>query len=620
VAAAARPASVDWAALGRRSGDVSSPLRRGRRYDRGVPVARLALAIVALFFIGWRFAAPGFNSHPHGDVHLDAITLDSMLKGEGLTTPLERSLEYYPREMGKGYPLDQHPPLSLWIAAAFSLLGGDAYFALTRVSLFASLLTIVVALLLGRRYAGPQGGLVAATVCATSFALADFAGNGAIYTLHGLFALVAALLLARGGGGASVLAGAALGAAWLANYQALVLLPAAAVALCWREGGMRIVVRDMALLALGFALAAGPWWIRNHEVFGDPLFSVNPYYLKWKLGGALAVDASSGLPILTVETPPSGTALRHLLDHLRVNARFVFSQAAVWISGVLPLAAVGIAVIRRSRRGAEEARATSRCGIVVVPLFALAHLAVMLLWPSCKFRYFVPLLPLLAVLAAIGAAVLDASPPPPRAFRRFLVLALLPSALIGLEMTVRGRAAEGAIVLVAIVLAGAPLFTRLAARIDPAAPSTSALLAFALLQLGLLAASPTRTSYYDAILVGDAFGRRGAEAADHARQEALGAAASQLAARGVTAIVADVELKHHAIRAGSDLRVIQPPATGDEAADLEWIRAALARHGARHVLAEEEAVRAVLARSPAYRSSLPLAGAASGFSLVEFAP
>jgi hypothetical protein len=116
------------------------------------------------------------------------------------------------------------------------------------------------------------------------------------------------------------------------------------------------------------------------------------------------------------------------------------------------------------------------------------------------------------------------------------------------------------------------------------------LLPFLLVQGTLFVAADPKSTYYGGILVSDAFGRRGQEAEERARQQRLARAAAELGRLGVRAVIADVELKYHARLAGVDLRVIQPfrpEWAADEAARFAILGRALDRHGARHALATD---------------------------------
>lgn len=85
-------------------------------------------------------------------------------------------------------------------------------------------------------------------------------------------ALLSPLTINRFG---DVLLGFAIGLFYLTRYNALLFLPFIALyrACQWPKRGLGPVLR----VALGFLLAASPWFIRNTVLFGSPLFSLQKY-------------------------------------------------------------------------------------------------------------------------------------------------------------------------------------------------------------------------------------------------------------------------------------------------------------------------------------------------------
>lgn len=562
----------------------------------------LAILVVLAVVLGvvLRFRAVDANQHPHGDVHLDAVTLHSFQNGLGLTTPIERAAPYRvesPPTTHWGYPADQHPPLALLLAAALSPLESNSYAALQRASLVTGLALIALVWLLARRMAPNHAGLAAAFV-ASSFALADFSGNGAVYMQHGMLAVLALFPLASRSPGATLLSGAALGLAYLTNYQALVLLPAAFLAIGITEGRGAITRSGIARLlglGVGFALVVLPWWLRNYQLFGEPTYSVNPYYVKYRLGGVLSLieGAAAGTEacLLAIDWPAPSAVVGPLVSNLIVNVRFVLSQSPLWLAAALPLAA-GAGVALFSRR-ADETPGDARSKALV--LFVLSHLAIMLVWPACKFRYFVPLAPLIALLAARGLEDFDHRFAP--WLRRGAIAIVL---LIVAELLLRGRAGDGVSVLLLLLLASVSLFVRAERR------AVVALGAFLLSQAILYVASPTRTTYFDGIIVADSFKQRDAEARDRARQADLAKLPAELVARGVTTVVADVELKSHAIAQGIDLKVLQGADLPDPVLVERVLRANLLRRGPLVILVEGDETLEVLRTFAGFEESSPL--------------
>ncbi len=525
-------------------------IRSRRRYPPRVKL-RWWLLLLVLVGLAARVAAVRWNELPHGDVHLDLLTLESWGRGEGLRTPLERSVDLYPRvDDAPGYPADQHPPLAILLASIVRPFVEDAYDALRLTSLACGLLLLVLLGLVARRMADPWAARVVVALGAASFLLSDFAGNGSIYTQHALFGLVALLALLGPGVGRAFLGGVALGLAYLTNHQALALMPAALLATVlagWGRPGRGL--RDAAAIGAGFVLAVAPWWWRNLQVFGDPFFSVNPLYLRWRMGATASLVEAGDRLRLVLDGPDLGTLVENLARNLVVNVRFVALQAPLWMTTVLGAAVIG------ARSAWRRGRTEGDRGALVLIAFASFHLLSMLLWPACKFRYFVPLLPLVLVLA--GRALWSDVGRTDRWWLRLVGLGLV---LVAIERMLRGSAIDGMILLIAAAASIVPWLRRSGRPIGAAA----VIVPFVAAQVVLFAASGTRTTYYDAILAPDPFGKHGTEAADRRVQAELSRAAGGLRGLPLEAVVAPIELKSYLLEQGSRIRVVQPSPIEDE--------------------------------------------------------
>lgn len=458
------------------------------------------LSVAALVRLGSVVA----NDLPHGDVHVDRGVAASVAAGRGLHDPVERVVAFYPEpDDGWGHPADQHPPLLPLIAATLVRAGLDPYLALRLVTWAFGLLLVLECGLLASGV-GSRCVFWAAAAAALSFLLVDFSGNGSVYVPEAAMLLAALLALRRPGLSGPFLAGAALGAACLFNLQALALAPALplALALPVRREGRAAALRAVVALG-GTVLALLPYLARNAAVFGDPLFSVNPLYLKWRLGWTPRLLEEAGGLRLVLEAPPFGQFVRAGLANAVVNVRFLGSQAALWAGPILPLAAAGLLVRpHRGRRGPAHR--------TLVALLLL-QTGVMLAWPALKFR---SLAPWLALLVPPAARALVS--PVDAAGRRAAWAALGACALVGLERLARGGAVDALWIFAGLALSAWAL-----GRHPRPRPVRSAAV-FLLLQAVLVLSAPRPPSaYYDGILVSDAFGRRGAEAIDRARERAL---------------------------------------------------------------------------------------------------
>lgn len=76
---------------------------------------------------------------------------------------------------------------------------------------------------------------------------------------------------------AAVTAGCLCGLAYLARYQAIVMLPFLAVLMLWKGGNSRQKLILMCLVGAGFVLGAGPQLLQSWKASGNPFFS-----LQWR--------------------------------------------------------------------------------------------------------------------------------------------------------------------------------------------------------------------------------------------------------------------------------------------------------------------------------------------------
>lgn len=184
-----------------------------------------------------------------------------------------------------------HPPLFYALAAAVRGLGGEAE-ALRWLGVLAGVGAIWVAWAVARRIAPEapaRAGLAAcfAAVLPVQLVSAAYFSNEALHaTLAGaaLCSVVGLLCAERTGTAALVGAGALLGAAILAKFTALVLVPIALFFVAWRafaspEGTMGRATRQALPLLLAVALVGGWFYLHTYLEHGTPLLG------NWALPG-----------------------------------------------------------------------------------------------------------------------------------------------------------------------------------------------------------------------------------------------------------------------------------------------------------------------------------------------
>ncbi|MDP8924253.1 MAG: glycosyltransferase family 39 protein [Chloroflexota bacterium] len=475
------------------------------------PAPAHRLGVTALILLGltlagaaWRLAALVFNIWPHGDVVLDAAIAVSIARDGRLLVPMV-DVRYYPiDQFGFGYPPDQHPPLWPLLGALLVPVLGSGYAALKVVSLLVGIALVPLTYAALRIRVGHGPALLAAALAAGSYPLADFSGNGSLWVL--LVAWYLAWLWALPGGAHLesgrrwALVGLIMGLGYLTNYPAVTLVGALVVTHVLWSG--RAALRPTALagpaVALGvMLLTISPWLAFTWATFGSPVWS-QPFQ-RTLAGGSRQVEyVIVGDEVIKRNLPPSPDSLAGLRERavdLYGNVGFTARQLLILtpvLSGLFlaGLATVGVGWWSTGRRGgwAHRTDDSAVSGAALRPLLplvalTLVHLALILWWPTTKFRYLIPLLPL---VFAVGA---------------WFVWQLRPTSLRR--------------PLVAVTL-GLCLFTN----------------------LWTMLAIPSRTYYYNGGLVADNFGQQG-ETLWVQDTRRLRAAADAIVARGPGVMLGD---------------------------------------------------------------------------------
>jgi 4-amino-4-deoxy-L-arabinose transferase-like glycosyltransferase len=345
-------------------------------------------------------------------VLIDAAVVDALAERGELKVPLV-DVRFYPTErFGFGYPPDQHPPLWMFLGAAVRLIWADSYEALKLVSLLTGLLLLPAVYVCGRDLLGRGPGLFATALCAVSYLLIDFSGNGSLWSLlallYVLFVWRAACFPLTDRRNALLL-GLIIGAAYLTNYPAVVLPVSYVVLLAIRgwatrhgnrpAGPLRANRPVGALLLLPLLIAALltlPWLAFNLATFGNPVWS-QP--LERQLGGGdkrveVVVQAGGVVKRTLPGGDPLSERLRTTAYNLYGNVGFLVRQSFVLLPflGGFVLAGLLALMVRAARGQAGQ--------LLPLLLLPLAHGALILIWPTTKFRYLVPLFPLAALVGS----------------------------------------------------------------------------------------------------------------------------------------------------------------------------------------------------------------------------
>jgi hypothetical protein len=357
-------------------------------------------AIIALGFLA-RVAAFQWNWFMHGDVTGDTSAVTGIHRDGRIVAfrsqPTADPAAYPLPPPEEGEPLVQHAPLWAILGAALTMVRGgeptmvDAFLSLRYLSLIAGTFLIFLVFLVGSRLVGSMAGLTAAAWVAASYVLIDFAGNGAFYSLHAvLYLLFVLVALDASSTRRTIVLGVLAGIGYLVNYQAVILVPAGLAVLLMQERPWKRCVLHAALLSIVAILIVSPLLIRNTLLFGDPL-----YHQAWNMR---YVQGKSGFH------PADGEVLRL---GLRDNLSILAGVFHTWLPYNLYYAARKLFVI------APFAFFLFCFGLIdtvfsaprlrkTFPVLAILvfHALLSASWPIWKFRFFVPILPLVFLLAA----------------------------------------------------------------------------------------------------------------------------------------------------------------------------------------------------------------------------
>jgi hypothetical protein len=343
-----------------------------------------------------------YNDIPHGDIYLDYAAAWGFASSGRLVLPYVSAHPYLKGQLEASYPLDQHAPLWPLLGGLGAMLGGNIYTTFKLISLLAGISLIPLSYLALRKAYGETPALFASAYVAVSYILIDFSGNGSLYEFHALLFVLFVLLIQTDDWLRSILLGILIGLAYLLNYQAVVAPLALVAVYISRYGlGKRLLKASPFLLAslVSALLVISPWLIRNFLIFGHPLYSVNIYHFPWKLGASSYQEMIDGFLVThwQLDQITFASALPQILFWTARNLAYFLGRIVV----LAPIAAVFLPwgayyTFKQWRRNLVTDAA------LAIPALLGAHLAICCLWPVFKFRYFVPMMPLLIGLGVYG--------------------------------------------------------------------------------------------------------------------------------------------------------------------------------------------------------------------------
>jgi hypothetical protein len=353
---------------------------------------RFALLLAALLVAYLGFRVPVLRLDPPDSLVTHYQDTCSSIYDEGWWTANARQWALTGRFLGTGLDLVWVSPVFTVVESAAFAAEGVSLASARTVSLIAGAVSLWLLLALGSAGRDANGitrrvAVAASLWMAFSFAAAHFGRLALPETPGTAIGLAGAYLVVSGGAGRGFAAGLLAGLAFLTKphfaFVAPALMASAAVLAVRRdERALPAALR----VALGAAIPAGAWAavVAAHRTDAAPLlafYHAGRWLLHAPAGAAALVRAIK--PFL--QTLAVGVVYRHpLLTHLPL----VLALAALAVPAV-----VGAVLDSVHRRDVSDAS-------IVLGLWALAGGAAVSSLPFQPFRYFVPLFPALAWLAA----------------------------------------------------------------------------------------------------------------------------------------------------------------------------------------------------------------------------
>ncbi len=242
---------------------------------------RLEAMLVALILISAAAIRTGVairNPLPAGDgVASELEMARNLLDGRGYST--QRKWTLYDPSMEDFRPEgNRQPAMSTILALVFAVVGAS-FRAAQAVALLIGMGALLAAWWWARRAFGRAAALAGLAWLALDPAMIWFSTQpDSLMLFTGLFFLVLAAGVDRAPSVRfSVTAGLLAGASFLARTQGLVFAMSVGLWILLRGGRMRL--RSALVFAASFLVLAGPWFLRNADAFGSPLYSQNGQFL-----------------------------------------------------------------------------------------------------------------------------------------------------------------------------------------------------------------------------------------------------------------------------------------------------------------------------------------------------
>jgi 4-amino-4-deoxy-L-arabinose transferase-like glycosyltransferase len=299
---------------------------------------------------------------------------------------------------GLGYTLFDHPeekvpPIYPLIICGAYLLGGVNYQSVIIPSIIIGSLTVIPVYLLGKQLSNDLSGLIAALFVAVNPVLWLFSGIPMTETIFVFFTLFALYFLSlekefRN----QFMGGVFIGLAFLSRYAGILILFAVIFTLIFdiiKRKYNRDLLIGFTWIIIGFLIATFPWFLRNTLVFGTPMGIGFLELWRDPVAGGVSSQYSG---ISMIEYFQTHSALEIIS---RPFEGLIFYTA-------VSVFAVPITILVFAIPGVYFLGIKEKSYLFYV--YFILHLLFYAWFPSRLPRYFMPLIPLISLLAGISIA------------------------------------------------------------------------------------------------------------------------------------------------------------------------------------------------------------------------
>ena len=295
----------------------------------------------------------------------------------------------------KGGEFLEHNPLWSILGAGIVLVSPlNGFEATQALSFLAGIAVLILIYRAGLELGGQGAALLSLGLAVFSYLLIDFSGNGSFYIFQAALYLLFLLVWWREKNKKDTLfLGIIAGLALLLSHQTVALIFAYLFNLIFiRRPGFKIAARCFFLLFMPVIFIYLPWGLRNYFFIGNFFPPADMYYVWDKLGFARQIngDVITYAPTFATYFELAKRIFTNWLPH---NLYFINRQLFV----LAPLVYIFALFLAAEVLFFKKWKKLSDGGFrKLLPLFLILgfHILISAVWPVTKFRYFVPILPL----------------------------------------------------------------------------------------------------------------------------------------------------------------------------------------------------------------------------------